>query len=221
MTDDPTIAQFQEQLKQAIINFKDEEIGDLTRQALAAGMEPEDIILNGLAPGLEEVGRLYTAGEYFIPELTMCGNAMKAAMAILDPLIEAKGTGTRRGTVLIGTVEGDLHDIGKNLVVSMLRGSGFETHDLGVNVPTATFVEQVRQLNPDVVGLSALLLTTREAMGEVIKALETAGLRDQVKVIVGGSPVTQKFADEIGADGFGEDAVAAAHLARKFTTKQT
>jgi len=155
MTDNSTIAQFQEQLKQAIINFKDEEIADLTHKALAAGMAPEDIILNGLAPGLEEVGRLYTEGEYFIPELTMCGNTMKAAMEILDPLIEAEGGGKRLGTIVIGTVEGDLHDIGKNLVVSMLRGSGFETYDLGVNVPTSEIVEKVREIKPDVLGFSA------------------------------------------------------------------
>ncbi len=220
MTDSTTIIDHLERLKQAIIKFEDGVIGDLTHQALAAGVEPQEIILKGLSPGLEEVGRLYAEGEYFIPELVMCGNTMEVAMAILNPLIEAQGADRHLGRILIGTVEGDLHDIGKNLVISMLRGSGFETIDLGVNVPTSRFVAQVRDLQPDVLALSALLLTTREVMGEVIQTLKEAGLRDQVKVMVGGTPVDQKFADKIGADGYGEDAVAAARLARQFTSQR-
>jgi len=219
MTDKTTDADIYERLAQAIINFEDEAIEDLTHQALEAGLEPQQIILNGLAPGLETVGRLYAEGRYFIPELAMCGRTMEAAMAILTPLIEAKGAGQYLGKVVIGTVEGDLHDIGKNLVVSMLRGSGYETIDLGVNVPTSRFVDQVRELGPDVLGLSALLLTTREVMGEVVEALAEAGLRDNVKIIVGGSPVNDDFARKIGADGYGEDAVDAVKLARQFTTR--
>ena len=221
MTDVTTSEDLHERLAQAIINFEDEVIEDLTHQALAAGLGPQEIILKGLAPGLEEVGRLYAECRYFIPELAMCGKTMEAAMAILTPLIEAEGGGEYLGRVIIGTVEGDLHDIGKNLVVSMLRGSGFETIDMGVNVATARFVDQVRESRPNVLGLSALLLTTREVMGDVIQALTEAGLRDDVKIMVGGSPVNQDFAQKIGADGYGEDAVAAVQLARQFTNQPT
>jgi corrinoid protein of di/trimethylamine methyltransferase len=215
MADQETTRQMQARLQQAIIDFNDEAIQGLTREALAAGLDPQEIILGGLAPGLEEVGRLYSEGEYFIPELVMCGNTMRGAMEILDPLIESQGSGKRLGKIIIGTVEGDLHDIGKDLVSSMLRGSGFEMHDLGVNVPAQVFVEQTAKLRPDILALSALLLSTRVAMRDVIDALVEAGLRDSVKVIVGGAPVTQEFADKIGADGYGEDAVQAAHLARR------
>jgi corrinoid protein of di/trimethylamine methyltransferase len=215
MADQETTRQMQARLQQTIIDFDDEAIQGLTREALAAGLEPQEIILGGLAPGLEEVGRLYSEGEYFIPELVMCGNTMRGAMEILDPLIESQGAGKRLGKIIIGTVEGDLHDIGKDLVSSMLRGSGFEMHDLGVNVPAQVFVEQTAKLRPDILALSALLLSTRVAMRDVIDALIEAGLRDSVKVIVGGAPITQEFADKIGADGYGEDAVQAAHLARR------
>ena len=216
MNSHPNDDQMLEQVQQAIINFEDETIAGLVQRALESGMDPQAIILEGLVPGLEEVGRLYAENEYFIPELVMCGNAMKAAMGVLDPIFEAGGSAQRLGRILVGTVEGDLHDIGKNLVLSMLRGSGFETHDLGVNVPTATFVKRVAEQRPDVLALSALLLTTRTIMRDVILALDEAGIREGVKVIVGGSPVTQKFADEIGADGYGADAVDAVRLSRRF-----
>jgi corrinoid protein of di/trimethylamine methyltransferase len=215
MVDRENVLRLQERLQQAIIDFEDEAIQELTREALAAGLGPQEIILGGLAPGLEEVGRRYSEGEYFIPELVMCGNAMQAAMAILDPLIESQGARARAGRIVIGTVEGDLHDIGKNLVSSMLRGSGFEIHDLGVNVPAHVFVEQVARLQPDILALSALLLSTRATMREVVDALVEAGLRDRVRIIVGGAPVTQEYADSIGADGYGADAVDAAHVARR------
>ncbi len=203
------------ELRAAVIDFQEEEVERLTRQALAAGAAPNDIMTQGLVPALAEVGRRYSTCEYFLPELVMCGSAVKAAMAILDPILESGGTSKRPGRVVIGTVAGDLHDIGKNMVISMLKGSGYAILDLGVDVPAERFTQAVREQRPDVLGLSALLLTTREEMRTVIGALDAAGLRDKVKIMVGGCAVDQKFADEIGADGFGPDAPSAVALARR------
>ncbi len=201
------------QLRQAVIDYAEDTIEDLTHQALAAGLSPQNIVLECLGPGLEEVGKRYEECTYFLPELMMCGNTMKRAMAILEPLMETGGVDRRMGKVVVGTVAGDLHNLGKNMVISMLRGAGFEVHDLGVDVPIHRFVEQVRELRPDILGMSSLLLTARGNMGKIIAALKDAGLRDQVKVMVGGCAVTPKFVETIGADGYGKDAVAAVNLA--------
>jgi len=202
-------------LELAVIEFRSDEIDDLVSTALAAGMTPNQIMLEGLVPGLDEVGRLYSNGIYFLPELVMCGDVVKQAMDILDPLF-AKGTGaTRPGRVVIGTVEGDIHDIGKNMVIIMLKGSGYEIIDLGVNVDTSMFVDAMQEYNPDILALSALLLTTRIKMGKVIDALIEADIRDQVKVMVGGCAVDLAFATQIGADGYGADAVEAVRVAKR------
>ena len=207
--------ELQERLYAAVVGFEDEEIEGLIHLALDSGMSPQEIMVNCLVPALDEVGRYYSEGTYFVPELIMCGNAVKLAMGILNPLIEAQGGEGRPGRLVMGTVAGDLHDIGKNMVVTMLKGSGYDVIDLGVDVSSETFVEAVREHQPDILALSALLLTTREEMKGVVESLTEAGLRDQVKVIIGGAPVDQAFTDQIGADGFGEDAPDAVRVANR------
>ena len=207
--------ELQERLYAAVVGFEDEEIEGLIHLALDSGMSPQEIMVNCLVPALDEVGRYYSEGTYFVPELIMCGNAVKLAMDILNPLIEAQGGVGRPGRLVMGTVAGDLHDIGKNMVVTMLKGSGYDVIDLGVDVSSETFVETVREHQPDILALSALLLTTREEMTGVVESLTEAGLRDQVKVIIGGAPVDQAFTDQIGADGFGEDAPDAVRVANR------
>ena len=205
-----------QQLRVAVVSFQEDDIQDQVQRALTSGMSPREIITQGLLPGLEEVGHLYSRGEYFLPELVMCASTSQKAMDILEPLLAQRDC-ELRGRIVMGTVSGDFHDIGKNMVISMLKGAGYEVFDLGVDVPTARFVEAVKEMKPDIVGLSALLLTTREMMRDVIKSLLEAGLRDQVKVIIGGCAINGKFATTIGADGYGEDAVAAVNLVRRLT----
>ena len=189
---------------------------DGTRQALAAGIEPLAIIDGGLVPGMRIVGEKYSTGEYFLPNLIVSANGMKQAMAILVPELKARRQHlTSSGTVVIGTVRGDIHEIGKSLVATMLAANGFEVHDLGVDVPTDAFVARVKEAGANLVGLSALLTTTMHGQKDVIDALTKAGLRAQVKVMVGGAPVTRKWADDIGADGWAQDAVAAVDLATR------
>jgi len=189
---------------------------DGTRQALAAGIEPLAIIDGGLVPGMRIVGEKYSTGEYFLPNLIVSASGMKQAMAILVPELKARRQHlTSSGTVVIGTVRGDIHEIGKSLVATMLAANGFEVHDLGVDVPADAFVARVKEAGANLVGLSALLTTTMHGQKDVIDALTKAGLRAQVKVMVGGAPVTRKWADDIGADGWAQDAVAAVDLATR------
>jgi corrinoid protein of di/trimethylamine methyltransferase len=184
-----------------------------TKEALAEGRSPMEIITGFMVPSMDEVGRRFECEEYFVPELLLAARAMKASMELLRPLLAEQGA-QPAGRVVIGTVKGDLHDIGKNLVASMLEGGGFGVVDLGANVPPEKFVEAVRAHRAEIVCLSALLTVTMPSMKLTIDALREAGLRDQVKVLVGGAPVTQQFAEEIGADGFGESATSAVTLAR-------
>jgi corrinoid protein of di/trimethylamine methyltransferase len=188
----------------------------LTRQAIATGQEPLAIIENGLVPGMRIVGEKYASGEYFLPNLIVSASGMKQAMAVLEPELKARRQELKSaGTVVIGTVRGDIHEIGKSLVATMLSANGFEVHDLGVDVPVDGFVARVREAGANLVGLSALLTTTMHGQKDVIDALVKAGLRGQVKVMVGGAPVTKKWADDIGADGWAQDAVAAVDLATR------
>lgn len=182
--------------------------------ALAAGADPERVLHDALVAGMSDVGRLYEEGEYFVPEMLVAARAMSAALEVLRPRLAEVGVASA-GTVVIGTVRGDLHDIGKSLVVMMLEGAGFDVVDLGIDVPAERFVDAVRETSPHVVALSALLTTTMMNMAEVIAALESAGVRDQVKVMVGGAPISRSFAEQIGADGYGADAASAAALARQ------
>jgi len=184
------------------------------RKALDAGVEPVDLIGQGISPAMGEVGRLFEEGEYFVPELLIAARATKEIFQILRPLLAQAGT-EPIGRVVLGTVQGDLHDIGKNLVAAMLEGGGFEVTDLGVDVPPEKFIAAVKDKHAQMVGLSALLTTTLPAMKTTIEAFRTAGIRENVKVMVGGAPVTKNYADSIGADGYGENAAASVDLARR------
>src|SRR5579862_8420907 len=202
------------QLYEAILNGDAKTSAAVTRDALASGSAPMDLITGYMIPAMDEVGKRFECEDYFVPELLLAGRAMKASMELLRPLLAQKGI-EPLGRVVIGTVKGDLHDIGKNLVASMLEGGGFEVIDLGADVAPEVFVETARARNAKLVALSALLTVTMNSMRTTIQAFEKAGLRDRVKVMVGGAPVTRQFADEIGADGFSENASAAVALARK------
>jgi 5-methyltetrahydrofolate--homocysteine methyltransferase len=186
----------------------------LTAQALAKGADPLGLVNGELVPAMDEVGRRFEANEYFVPELLIAARAMKAALELIRPLLVARGD-QPAGRVVIGTVKGDLHDIGKNLVVSLLEGGGFEVIDLGVNVPPEKFVSAIREKDVKILAMSALLTTTMPAMKSTIEALKQAGVRQSVKVLVGGAAVTQQYADEIGADGYSENAVGAVALAKR------
>ncbi len=183
-------------------------VKELTQQALAEGVSPSEIITKYLIPAMAEVGDRFERNEFYVPELLIAARAMQGALAILKPLLTETDL-KPAGRVVIGTVKGDLHDIGKNLVSMMLQGAGFEIIDLGVDVAPDKFVQAVKENKAQVVALSALLTTTMPSMKTTIDALEAAGLRDKVKVIIGGAPVTQRYADEIGADGYAPDANSA------------
>jgi corrinoid protein of di/trimethylamine methyltransferase len=186
----------------------------LTRQAINAGLEPMSIIEGGLVPGMNIVGDKFSQGEYFLPHLIISAGGMQQAMELLEPELRARQQEVKvTGKVVIGTVHGDIHEIGKSLVGTMLSASGFQVYDLGVDVPAEAFVSKVKETGANLVGLSALLTTTMVVQKEIIDALSAAGVRQQVKVIVGGAPVTRGWATEIGADGYAEDAIEAVQLA--------
>lgn len=188
----------------------------LTREALSSGKEPLAIISDGLVPGMEVVGDKFQAGECFLPQLVIAANAMQNAMELLEPeLCARQQVAESAGTMVIGTVEGDIHEIGKSLVATMMSANGFRVHDVGVDVPVSAFVDKLKETKADLLGLSALLTTTMTVQRDIIDAVEEAGIRDQVKVIVGGAPVTQDWADTIGADGYAEDVVGAVELAKR------
>lgn len=186
---------------------------DAVRSALAEGIGPQALLEGTMIPAMDEVGRLFESSEYFVPELLIAARAMKAGLELIRPLLAEAGTAPV-GRVVIGTVRGDLHDIGKNLVAAMLEGGGFEVIDLGVDVAPDRFVEAIKNQTPQLVCLSALLTTTMPGMKTTIEALKAAGVRADVKVLIGGAPVTQRYADEIGADGFSDNASGAVRLAR-------
>jgi 5-methyltetrahydrofolate--homocysteine methyltransferase len=190
----------------------------VTKEALAENADPMDMVTKYMVPAMDEVGRRFECEEYFVPELLLAARAMKGALELIRPLLAAQGA-EPAGRVIIGTVKGDLHDIGKNLVASMLEGGGFEVVDLGADVSPEKFVDAVKERNANIVCLSALLTVTMPAMKTTIEALNSAGVRDRIKVLVGGAPVTQQYASEIGADGYGENANAAVQLARRLTEK--
>lgn len=203
------------QMKQAVLDGEAEDAAALAQKGLDAGLSAVDILDEGFVKGIEEVGDLFARGEFFLPELVQGAEAMKAAVAVLQPALDASGAGRKAlGSAVAGTVAGDIHEIGKNLVGMLLSTSGFEVHDLGVNVAPERFVEAAREHRADIVGLSALLTTTMVGQRAVIAALEEAGLRPPVKVMVGGAPVTGAWANEIGADGYSEDAIEAVATAK-------
>jgi 5-methyltetrahydrofolate--homocysteine methyltransferase len=200
------------QITEKLYDGRNTEVAELTRQALDKGLTAAEI-LGGLVAGMDRVGLDFKNGDLFVPEVLIAARAMHAGMDILRPLL-AESDVPSAGKVIIGTVAGDLHDIGKNLVVMMLEGGGFDVIDLGIDAAPQKFVEVVKTEQPDLVGMSALLTTTMPAMEKAIDALVEAGVRDRVKVMIGGAPVTQTYADEIGADGYAPDAASAVDLAR-------
>jgi 5-methyltetrahydrofolate--homocysteine methyltransferase len=189
------------------------EVKDLTNQGLEQNLDPEKMLYDALIPSLEEVGARFERGDFFVPEMLIAARAMQGALDILRPLLAETGA-KQVGTYVMGTVKGDVHDIGKNLVNIMLEGAGFTVYDLGVNVAPEVFVEKINEHQPDIVGFSAFLTTTMPMFKANINALEKAGIRDDVIVMVGGAPVTQEYADMVGADGYAADASTAVRLAK-------
>jgi 5-methyltetrahydrofolate--homocysteine methyltransferase len=197
----------------AVIEGEDDVVDELTRAALSAGVGAIEIMDDGLIAGMSIVGIKFREAFMFVPEVLACARAMKAGMNHIEPILSAAGVESL-GMVIMGTVKGDLHDIGKNLCIMMLRGSGFTVHDLGVDVDDDSFIDAVEELEAPILGMSALLTTTMPNMGKTIEAFIDADLRDDVKIMVGGAPVTQEFADDMGADGYGKDALSCVALAK-------
>jgi 5-methyltetrahydrofolate--homocysteine methyltransferase len=206
------------ELYNAILTGNAKKAEEVTKAAIAANANPSDLVQKYMIPAMDEVGRRFECNEYFVPELLIAARAMKTALELITPHLVASGA-EPMGRVVIGTVQGDLHDIGKNLVASMLEGGGFQVVDLGVDVPAEKFVEAAKEKDGTILALSALLTTTMTMMKNVIDALQKAGIRSKVKVMIGGAPITQQYANEIGADGFSDNASAAVAVARKLVAK--
>jgi len=202
-------------MRQSIVDGAPENALTLAKQALAQGFHALEVIDNGFVPGMAEVGEQFAKHRMFLPDMLAAAEAMKAAMSVLEP--ELKRQGEERptaGTVILGTTKGDIHEIGKTLVGTLLTANGFQVHDLGVDVPSEQFAIRARELSADIVGVSALLTTTMRGQKSVVEAVERAGLRSSVRIIVGGAPVTQRWAEEIGADGYAKDAISAVALVK-------
>ena len=209
-------------MRQSIVDGAPDTASSLAEQAVAAGVAPLDAIHQGYVPGMHDVGEQFAKGQMFLPDMMASAEAMRAAMAVLDP--ELKKLGAERpisGVVVLGTTKGDIHEIGKILVGTLLTAHGFHVHDLGVDVPGEKFAAKAGELNADIVGVSALLTTTMRNQKGVIEAIEKSGLRAQVKIMVGGAPVTRRWAEEIGADGYAKDAMSAVDLARELMQKKS
>jgi corrinoid protein of di/trimethylamine methyltransferase len=205
-----------EAMANSVIDGEVEDAAQLAQQALEIGIDPLDAINNGFVKGLDNVGEAFGCGEMFLPDLVLAAEAMKRAIVVFEPEMERQGSERHiLGKVVIGTVQGDIHDIGKTLVATMLSASGFQVFDLGVDVPVAKLAQKAREVGADIVGVSSLLTTTMLKQREVIVALEDLGYRQSVKVIVGGAPVTKSWAGEIGADGYSEDAISAVKVAKQ------
>jgi len=204
------------EMAQSITDGEADKAAELAKQAVAQGIDPLDAINKGFVAGVNYVGDQFSCGNMFLPELVMAGEAMKAAVAVLEPELTKRGTERKMlGKVVLCTVEGDIHEIGKTLVGTMLSATGFQVYDMGVDVPVMKVVEKAREVGADIVAMSALLTTTMVHQKDVIEALEDLGMRAKVKVMVGGAPVTQEWVKQIGADGYSEDAIGAARLAKQ------
>ena len=203
-------------MAQSVIDGEADEAERLALEAIELGIDPLDAINKGFIVGVDDVGNRFSCGDAFLPELVMAGEAMKTAVNVLEPEMAKQGSERKMlGTIVLGTIEGDIHDIGKTLVGTMLSASGFKVFDLGVDVPVMTLVEKARLENADIIGVSALLTTTMVKQRDVIEALDDMGLRPKVKVMVGGAPVTRDWTEEIGADGFSEDSIGAVAVAKE------
>ena len=204
------------ELAQAVIELDDAQATDLAEQALQMGLEPIDVLEQGLAEGLRQIGQEFEAGERFIPELILAAEAMEAAVKVLEPEIARRGQARRvSGRVVIGTVQGDIHSIGKNIVAMMLRAFGFEVFDLGVDVPAEVFLNKAREVAADIIGVSALLTTTMARQRELVETLKQQGARNEFKVMIGGAPTNQQWADQIGADAYAAHATEAVRIAER------
>jgi len=215
-----TIEELFQAMAQSIIDGDSEAAEDLARQAIEAGIDPLEAINKGFVLGVNHVGDEFSCGNAFLPELVMAGEAMKAAVSTLEPEMARLGTSRQvLGKVVLGTIQGDIHDIGKTLVGTMLSAAGFQVYDLGVDVPVEKLVAKAREVDADIIGVSALLTTTMVRQRDVVEALDDMGMRPRVKVMVGGAPVTGEWVKEIGADGYSEDAIGAVAVARKLLGK--
>ena len=208
------MAEILDQIAKELFAGNAKAVAELTQKALSEGFSPQEILNDGMIKGMNEVGVKFKANEIYVPEVLIAARAMKAGMEILKPKLAETGV-EPVGKMIIGTVKGDLHDIGKNLVAMMMEGAGFEVIDLGIDVPAEKFIQAIEEYQPQLVGMSALLTTTMIQIRENIKAFQEASIRDQVKVMIGGAPVTQKFADEVGADGYAPDAASAVDKAKE------
>ena len=209
-----------DELRRAVVDGDEERVAMVAGSAIEAGLDPLRAVEEGLSRGIRDLGELFERREVFLPELVIGAEAMKAGLAVLQPVLERGGRSAEfLGRVVIGTVAGDIHDIGKNLVATLLTVEGFEVHDLGVDVGVEAFVESVRELKPDVLGMSALLTMSILEQEEVVRRLVEEGLRDGVVVLVGGAPVTQEYAERIGADGYGGDGFEAVTITKQLTQK--
>jgi 5-methyltetrahydrofolate--homocysteine methyltransferase len=202
------------EISEALINGKAPVVVDLVNKALSEGTSPQEILNKALIPGMDVVGKKFKANEFYVPEVLVAARAMQGGLNILKPLLAEAGV-KQIGTVVVGTVKGDLHDIGKNLVAMMLEGAGFKVVDLGIDVPPEKFVSAAVDNDAQVIGMSALLTTTMPSMKNTVEALRVAGLGDKIKTLIGGAPVTQKYADEIGATGYSPDAASAVEKAKE------
>lgn len=203
-------------LEDAVVAIQMDEAGDFMNQALEARISGVQILNEALVPALDRVGVLFSDGDYFLPDVLMCVSIYNQSFQLIEPELKA-GNYEPKGKVMLGTVKGDTHDIGKNILSALLQGNGYEVINLGMNVPAETFLEQARQINPDIIGMSALLTTTMPEMKTTIDLFEKEGLRDRFRFIIGGAPVTRDFADQIGADGYGEEAQAGVTLVKNLT----
>jgi corrinoid protein of di/trimethylamine methyltransferase len=210
-----TEQEYYEKLAQAVVGGEDEIAIETAKAALEAGLDPLECINNGLTEGMNRVGELFASGEYYLPDLIIGGEAMKAAMNVLEPALLDTQEREVLGKVVIGTVQGDLHEIGKTLVATLLTANGFQVTDIGADKSPIDFMNAAIEADADIVGASALLTTTMVVQGQIVEALDDAGLRDKVKVIVGGAPVDQSWADQIGADAYGKDAISSVAIAKK------
>jgi|SRR5579864_3117830 len=203
-------------MRQSIVDRAPDTASTLAQEALAAGVAPLDAINDGYVPGMQAVGEQFAKGQMFLPDMMASAEAMRAAMAVVDPELKKLGAErTMAGVVVLGTTKGDIHEIGKVLVGTLLTAHGFRVHDLGVDVSGEKFAEKAREVNADIVGVSALLTTTMRNQKDVVQAIEKAGLRSQIRIMVGGAPVTRRWAEEIGADGYAKDAMSAVTLAQE------
>lgn len=203
-----------QKLSEGVLEGDEDQVMEWTEKAIAAGIDPLVVINDGLTKGIKAVGVLFSAGKYYLPDLLLGAKAMDAGIKALEPLMAGQNR-EFLGKVLMGTVQGDLHEIGKNIVIMMLKTAGFEVLDLGIDVPSKKFIDQARDFQPDIIGISALLTTTIGRQKEIIELLEEEGLRKKVKVMIGGAPINQNWADTIGADGYAEDATVAVDVAKQ------